>query len=326
MSPEVAIASHACAHLGAIQVPIFSGFAAPAVAARLRDSEAKVVITADGSLRRGKRAGDEGGRGRGARRVAVGRARRRLAAARRRRPDAGRARRLLGRAGRRGSRASWRRSRSTPRRRTSSRTRRARPAGRRGSSTCRAASSSRSRARSPTRPTRTPDDTILFSTDMGWIMGPWTVVGGGAVGATLVFMEGAPDWPVDRLWTLCRAGARHGARLLADARSARSCSTASRRPTSRRCARSSRPASRGTPTRTAGSSSTSAAAAARSSTARAEPRSARASSRRRPAEPIKACSLGGPALGHGDGRRGRRGQLACAARSASSSAASRSPG
>ncbi|HZM19288.1 MAG TPA: AMP-binding protein, partial [Gaiellaceae bacterium] len=29
MSQEVAIASHACAHIGAIQVPIFSGFAAP---------------------------------------------------------------------------------------------------------------------------------------------------------------------------------------------------------------------------------------------------------------------------------------------------------
>src|SRR5439155_1698062 len=54
MSPEVAIASHACAHLGAVQVPIFSGFAAPAVAARLRHSEAKVVVTADGSLRRGR--------------------------------------------------------------------------------------------------------------------------------------------------------------------------------------------------------------------------------------------------------------------------------
>ena len=29
MSPEVAIASHACAHIGAVQVPVFSGFAAP---------------------------------------------------------------------------------------------------------------------------------------------------------------------------------------------------------------------------------------------------------------------------------------------------------
>src|SRR5436190_24326135 len=54
MSPEVAIASHACAHVGAMQVPIFSGFAAPAVAQRLQDSEAKVVITAERSLRRGR--------------------------------------------------------------------------------------------------------------------------------------------------------------------------------------------------------------------------------------------------------------------------------
>src|SRR5207249_2646046 len=35
---------------------------------------------------------------------------------------------------------------------------------------------------------------------MGWIMGPWTVVGAGALGATIVFAEGAPDWPPDRLW------------------------------------------------------------------------------------------------------------------------------
>jgi acetyl-CoA synthetase len=47
-----------------------------------------------------------------------------------------------------------------------------------------------------------PGDRILFATDMGWIMGPWTVVGGGAAGAAVVFMEGAPDWPDDRLWKL----------------------------------------------------------------------------------------------------------------------------
>src|SRR5207253_8427294 len=45
----------ACAHIGAVQVPIFSGFAGPAVASRLEDSQAKVVICADWSLRRGKR-------------------------------------------------------------------------------------------------------------------------------------------------------------------------------------------------------------------------------------------------------------------------------
>ena len=47
-----------------------------------------------------------------------------------------------------------------------------------------------------------PEDVLHFSTDMGWIMGPWTVVGGGALGCTLVFAEGAPDRPVDRLWRL----------------------------------------------------------------------------------------------------------------------------
>ena len=47
-----------------------------------------------------------------------------------------------------------------------------------------------------------PGDVIHFATDMGWIMGPWTVVGGGAMGSTIVFAEGAPDWPHDRLWRL----------------------------------------------------------------------------------------------------------------------------
>ena len=55
MCPEAAVASHACAHVGAVQVPIFSGFAAPAVVQRLQDSGAKAVITADYSLRRGAR-------------------------------------------------------------------------------------------------------------------------------------------------------------------------------------------------------------------------------------------------------------------------------
>src|SRR5205807_4689177 len=47
-----------------------------------------------------------------------------------------------------------------------------------------------------------PGDRLHFVTDMGWIMGPWTVVGGGACGATIVYAEGAPDFPPDRLWQL----------------------------------------------------------------------------------------------------------------------------
>src|SRR6266545_2131257 len=55
MAPVAAVVSHACAHIGAVQVPIFSGFAAPAIVQRLRDSEAKVLVCASHSYRRGAR-------------------------------------------------------------------------------------------------------------------------------------------------------------------------------------------------------------------------------------------------------------------------------
>ena len=45
------------------------------------------------------------------------------------------------------------------------------------------------------------DDTLFWFTDMGWIMGPWEVVGTLANGATLALYEGAPDHPTPaRLW------------------------------------------------------------------------------------------------------------------------------
>ncbi|MFT3660741.1 MAG: AMP-binding protein [Gordonia sp. (in: high G+C Gram-positive bacteria)] len=52
--PEAAIAYLACAMLGAVSVPAFSGYGADAVATRLVDSGATVLITADGSTRRGR--------------------------------------------------------------------------------------------------------------------------------------------------------------------------------------------------------------------------------------------------------------------------------
>src|SRR5205085_7686114 len=54
MIPETVVAMLALAKLGAICIPIFSGYAAPAVAARLADCEATLLITADGFYRRGK--------------------------------------------------------------------------------------------------------------------------------------------------------------------------------------------------------------------------------------------------------------------------------
>ena len=47
------------------------------------------------------------------------------------------------------------------------------------------------------------DDRFMWVTDMGWIMGPFEVVGAGALGATLVIGEGAPDYPgPNRLWDM----------------------------------------------------------------------------------------------------------------------------
>jgi acetyl-CoA synthetase len=54
MMPETAIATLACSRIGAIYIPIFSGYGAEAVALRLRDAEAKLVITCDSFTRRGR--------------------------------------------------------------------------------------------------------------------------------------------------------------------------------------------------------------------------------------------------------------------------------
>jgi acetyl-CoA synthetase len=229
MSPEVAIASHACAHLGAIQLPVFSGFAAPAVAARLQASEAKVVITADGSLRRGREVPmkalvDEAGReSPSVEHVVVWR--------------------------RLGNDAPMQAGRDVfwdeavadspgeleplpvdsehPYLLTYTSGTTGQPKGVLHVQGGFLVSITREVAY---QADAQPEDVIHFVTDMGWIMGPWEVVGGMALGCTVVFAEGAPDWPAaDRLWglveqervsilglspTLVRALIPHGAELV----------------------------------------------------------------------------------------------------------------
>jgi acetyl-CoA synthetase len=53
MSPELAIAVLACARIGAVHSVIFGGFAAHAIADRVKDSDCQVVVTQDISYRRG---------------------------------------------------------------------------------------------------------------------------------------------------------------------------------------------------------------------------------------------------------------------------------
>jgi len=202
MAPEAAIASHACAHLGAVQVPIFSGFAAPAVAARLADARAKVLITADGTLRRGqpvpmKEVADEAVRD--APTVANVVVWSRLG-----RDDVPM---VLGRdrfwhdlvAGRDGAVPVEEVESEAPYLLAYTSGTTGRPKGALHVQGGFLVSIARETAyQSDLR----AGDRVLFATDMGWIMGPWTVVGAGALGATVVYLEGAPDWPADRLWRL----------------------------------------------------------------------------------------------------------------------------
>ena len=55
-------------------------------------------------------------------------------------------------------------------------------------------------------------DTLYWMTDMGWMMGPWEVFGTLLLGGTMMFFDGAPDYPSpDRLWQMVE---RHNITLL----------------------------------------------------------------------------------------------------------------
>ena len=51
MIPELAIATLACARIGAIHSVVFAGFSSSALATRINDSQCKIVLTSDGSYR-----------------------------------------------------------------------------------------------------------------------------------------------------------------------------------------------------------------------------------------------------------------------------------
>ena len=217
MLVETVVATLALGWIGAIYTPIFSGYGAPAIAARLQDCEASVLVTADGFLRRGsvvpmKAVADEA--------VALAPSVRRVVVVRRLGEDApgppwNPDRDRWWHAGMSAARIAIIDEAGPPQAPvtdpeapfmliyTSGTT--GRPKGAvhvHGGFPIKAAQDL-----AHTFDLR-PGDALFWFTDLGWMMGPWAISGSLLLGARLVLYEGAPDHPgPDRLWALA---ARHG--------------------------------------------------------------------------------------------------------------------
>jgi acetyl-CoA synthetase len=205
--PEVAIAMLAVGKIGAVFTPIFSGYAAPSVAARLNDCGARMLITADGFTRRGKEVGmkevadQAADAAPGVQRVIV-------------------AKRL-------GAAVPWDEDRdvwwndltkSQPEDCETVRTDAERlymiiyTSG----TTGRPKGAQHVHGGFPIKGAQDmahcfdvqPGDVMFWYTDIGWMMGPWVIGGTLMLGATLFMFDGTPDYPEpNRIWKMVE---RHG--------------------------------------------------------------------------------------------------------------------
>jgi acetyl-CoA synthetase len=202
MLPETAVAALACSRIGAVYLPMFSGYGAEAVAGRLRDAEAKLLITADGFYRRGRQI----------------RMKEVADAAADQAPSVERV--LV--VPRLGIETAWREGRDV----------RWQDALGNGEESAPAADTDADEpfmviytsgttgppkgavhvhAGFPVKAAQDmahsfdlqPGDTLFWLTDMGWVMGPLSLTAALLLGATTLLYDGAPDFPEpDRIWAM----------------------------------------------------------------------------------------------------------------------------
>ncbi len=211
MVPEIVTVLMACLKLGAVAIPVFSGFGATALATRLADAEAKLLFTADGSSRRGKRVEIKKEADKA---VEMAPTVKNVITLRRTGID-----------------VSWTEGRDiwwhdlVPKQSIRCETEKLDAEHNSmiiytSGTTGKPKGTVHTHAGCMAQMTKElgyyfdvkEEDTFFWVTDIGWMMGPWEIIGVQNFGGTYVIFEGAPDYPQpDRLWDMCE---RHGVTIL----------------------------------------------------------------------------------------------------------------
>ena len=211
MCPELIVTFFAVIRLGAIVLPLFSGYGADAVATRLRDAEASTLVTADGFLRRGqpvrmKPIADEA--------AAAAPSVQRVVVVPRLRIDIPMHQRdilfsdVMTRR-RQTERANEPTDAEDPLMLIYTSGTTGRPKG-----------AVHTHCGFPIKTAQDmlhcfdvqPGETMYWVSDIGWMMGPWEIFGMTLLGGTFVIYDGALDYPgPDRVWSLVE---RHGVNIL----------------------------------------------------------------------------------------------------------------